>query len=511
MSDAILEVRGITKTFPGVKALDSVDFTLGKGSVHALVGENGAGKSTLMMILGGVYKPDAGEILLEGRPVTFESSHDANGQGISVVYQDLSLVPNLSVAENIFARRQPVRRFNLIDWNTLYGDCERLLKRFGSEAINPRTPVSQLSIAKCQVVEILKAMSIGPKILILDEPTSSLTDVETKELFTNIRRLQQEGISIIYISHHLSEIFEIADTVTVLRDGRRVCDARVEEINEEFLISNMVGRKIGNMYGERDRGARIGGFLFEARGLSRKGKFAGIDLTVREGEIVGIAGLVGAGRTELGRAIFGAEPADAGAMTLGGRPISVRTTKQAIRAGIGYLTEDRKVHGLYLGFDLKSNMVANHLRDFANRFDFLKRRDIEAFAAGNVTAFRIVTPGIHQVVNNLSGGNQQKVLVAAWFGIRPKLLIVDEPTRGVDVGAKSDIYRSLRELAARGVGILLISSDLPEVIGVSDRVYVMREGRIAGELAGAAICEETIIGLATGVLARTNNGKEKSS
>ncbi len=510
MNELILEVRGITKTFPGVKALDSVDFTLRKGSVHALVGENGAGKSTLMMILGGVYRPDSGEILLEGRPASFESSYDANRQGISVVYQELSLVPNLSVAENIYAHRQPVRGFNMIDWNTLQADCEKLLRRFGSESINPRTPVSLLSIAKCQVVEILKAMSVNPKILILDEPTSSLTEVETKELFANIRRLQQEGISIIYISHHLSEIFEIADTVTVLRDGKKVCDAEVSGINEEFLISNMVGRTIGNMYGERSRDEPIGEVLFEARGLTRKGQFADIDLTVRRGEIVGVAGLVGAGRTELGRAIFGAEPAEAGSMELEGRPIAVRNTRQAIQAGIGYLTEDRKAHGLYLGFDLKSNMVANHLKDFVNKLDFLKRRNMDGFAEKNVTDFRIVTPGILQVVNNLSGGNQQKVLVATWFGIQPTFLIVDEPTRGVDVGAKSDIYKSLRQLAAKGVGILLISSDLPEVIGVSDRVYIMREGRIAGELTDADITEEAIIGLATGVQARLSGSKERS-
>ena len=510
MNEPILDVRGITKTFPGVKALDSVDFTLRKGSVHALVGENGAGKSTLMMILGGVYRPDAGEILLEGRPVSFESSYDANRQGISVVFQELSLVPNLSVAENIFAHRQPVGAFNLIRWNSLHEECAKLLKRFGTEGISPRTPVSLLSIAKCQVVEILKAMSVGPKILILDEPTSSLTDVETRELFTNIRRLRDEGISIIYISHHLSEIFEIADAVTVLRDGKKVCDAQVDGIDEDFLITNMVGRVIGNMYGERSREDRIGEVLFEARGLTRKGQFTGIDLKVRRGEIVGLAGLVGAGRTELGRAIFGAEPAESGTMELEGRPIAVRTTRQAIQAGIGYLTEDRKAHGLYLGFDLKSNMVANHLKDFVGKLDFLRRRGMDEFAAKNVSEFRIVTPGILQLVNNLSGGNQQKVLVATWFGIQPKFLIVDEPTRGVDVGAKSDIYRSLRQLAARGVGILLISSDLPEVIGVSDRVYVMREGRLAGELEDIDITEETIIGLAAGLQTADNAAKEKS-
>jgi ABC-type sugar transport system ATPase subunit len=503
VANAILEVRGVTKTFPGVKALDDVTFLLERGTVHALVGENGAGKSTLMLTLGGVYKPDSGSILLEGQPVSFESSSDANRAGISVVYQELSLVPNLSVAENIFARRQPTRALNLIHWDRLYRDTRELLARFGSEHIDPRTPVGELSMARRQVVEILKAMSVGPKILILDEPTSSLTDVEARELFANIRKLKAEGISIIYISHHLSEIFEIADRVTVLRDGRHVCDAEVDQINEQFLVANMVGRKIGNIYGERAAGAQAGEVLFEARDVGRKGNFQGVNLRVHRGEIVGLAGLVGSGRTELGRAIFGAEPADSGEMYLKGRRLAIRSTRQAIQKGIGYLTEDRKSHGLYLDFDIKDNLVANHLRDFCSRGGFLKRGKIEEFAQGSVRDFRIVTPGINQILNNLSGGNQQKVLVSAWFGIRPDLLIVDEPTRGVDVGARSDIYKLLRSFAARGIGILLISSDLPEILGISDRVYVMREGRIAGELSRGEASEENVIGLAAGVLTRT--------
>jgi ABC-type sugar transport system ATPase subunit len=499
VANTILEVRGVSKSFPGVKALDEVTFLLERGTVHALVGENGAGKSTLMLTLGGVYKPDSGQILLEGRPVDFESPGDANQAGISVVYQELSLVPNLSVAENIFAHRQPTRGPNMIHWERLYSDTRELLRRFGTEAIDPRTPVGELSMARRQVVEILKAMSVGPKILILDEPTSSLTDVEARELFANIRKLKAQGISIIYISHHLSEIFEIADRVTVLRDGRHVCDAEVDSINEEFLISNMVGRKIGNIFGERAAGDRIGEVLFEARQLSRRGCFREVSLKVARGEIVGLAGLVGAGRTELGRAIFGAEPAESGQLFLEGRPLAVRSSRQAIRQGIGYLTEDRKSHGLYLDFDVKNNLVSNHLRDFCSRIGSLKPGKIEEFAEGSVRDFRISTPGINQILGNLSGGNQQKVLVSAWFGIRPKFLIVDEPTRGVDVGARSDIYSTLREFARRGIGILLISSDLPEILGLSDRVYVMREGRIAGELSRDQASEQNVIGLATGV------------
>ena len=499
MAEVILEVRNITKTFPGVKALDEVNFTLEKGTVHALVGENGAGKSTLMMILGGVYNQDSGDILLEGTPVRFESAYEANRKGISVVYQELSLVSTLSVAENIFANRQPTRGFNLINWDILHKRTTEILSRFELEDISPRTLAGDLTMAKRQVVEILKAMSVNPRILIFDEPTSSLTDIETKELFQNIRILQNEGISIIYISHHLQEIFEIADTVTILRDGKHVCDADVATIDEDFLISNMVGRQIGNMYGEREPSETVGNTFFEVKNLSRDPDFEDVNFHIRQGEIVGFSGLIGAGRTELGRAVFGAEPADSGSILLDGKELTLRDTKQAIQAGIGYLTEDRKEQGLYLTFDIKSNLVSNHLKEFSSVQGFLKRKQIENFAEKQVKEFNIITPGISQLLNNLSGGNQQKVLVACWFGIGPKILIVDEPTRGVDVGAKSDIYKLLRKLASEGVGIMLISSDLPEIIGISDRVYVMREGKIVGELEKKDATEERIISLAAGI------------
>jgi ABC-type sugar transport system ATPase subunit len=498
MSDTILEVKSLTKTFPGVKALDTVDFTLKEGSIHAIVGENGAGKSTLMMVLGGVYQPDSGEILLKGSPVSFGSSEDANRAGISVVYQELSLVPNLSVAENIFAHRQPIRVLNFINWDLLHKQTKELLNNFGQTAISPKQLVSQLSMAKRQVVEILKAMSVNPKILILDEPTSSLTEVETKELFSNIRRLKEAGISIIYISHHLTEIFEVADTVTVLRDGKHICDAAVKDIDEDFLVSNMVGRTIGHIYGERDPQAAIGETFFEVKGFTKEGQFDGIDFHINKGEIVGFSGLVGAGRTELGRAIFGAEKPDRGYLNLNGKQLHIKNSQQAIHAGIGYMTEDRKGDGLYLDFDVKANLVANHLSDFTAS-GFLKRKSIESFAEDTVKRYRVITPSIGQLLNNLSGGNQQKVLIATWLGTNPKVLIADEPTRGVDVGAKHDIYKVLRALAAGGIGIMLISSDLPEIIGMSDRVYVMRQGCIVGEVEKQNATEERIISLATGV------------
>lgn len=498
MSAYILEAKGIVKTFPGVRALNDVDLKIKKGEVHALVGENGAGKSTLMLTLGGVYKPDEGEILIEGEKVSFESAHDANKKGISIVYQELSLVPNLSVAENIFANRQPVKSLNMIDWKKLNTQAKEMLSLFGIDYINPSTLVKDLSIANQQVVEILKAMSFNPKVLILDEPTSSLTDVEVKQLFKNIRVLKAKGISFIYISHHLHEIFEIADTVTVLRDGEYICDAAVKDIDEDFLVSKMVGRKIENIYGKRAKDAVIGKTLFEVKNISRTGAFENVSFNVRSGEIVGFAGLVGAGRTEVGRAIFGAEPVESGEIYLEGKKLTIRSTKQAIENGIGYMSEDRKTQGLYLKFSIKNNFISNRLKDFSKN-GLISEIQVNQNGDKCIKEFGVVTPGTGQIVGNLSGGNQQKVLLATWFGIKPRVLIVDEPTRGVDVGAKSEIYVLLRELAKTGVGIIMISSDLPEILGVSDRIIVMKEGKIAGELDREEANEENVIAIATGV------------
>ena len=461
--------------------------------------ENGAGKSTLMLTLAGIHKPNEGEIYLDGEKVTFDSPHDAHQKGIGIVFQELSLVPNLSVAENIFAHRQPTTHFNFIDSKRLHEQTRDMLALFDIRDIDPATPVRELSIAKQQVVEILKAMSLNPKVLILDEPTSSLTGIEVKELFKNIDILKKRGISFIYISHHLPEIFEIADTVTVLRDGKYVCNVQVQDINEDFLVTKMVGRAIVNMYGQRNAQAKIGDVLFQADKLSRSGVFKDVTFHVSAGEIVTFAGLVGAGRTEVGRAIFGSEPADSGELYLEGRQLSIKTPQHAIEHGIGYMSEDRKNQGLYLRFDLKTNFVANHLRDFCGPLGFLNEQKIEEYAEQCVKEFGVVTPSIHQDVNNLSGGNQQKVLLGAWFGIQPKLLIVDEPTKGVDVGAKSDIYELLRKLAESGVGILMISSDLSEVLGVSDRILVMQNGRIAAELSREEATEENVIAIASGV------------
>jgi ABC-type sugar transport system ATPase subunit len=346
-------------------------------------------------------------------------------------------------------------------------------------------------------VEILKAMSFNPKVLILDEPTSSLTGTEVKQLFKNIRLLKEKGVAVIYISHHLQELFEVADTVTILRDGVHVFSGPVGETDEEFIITKMVGRKIENIYGRRDEQEKTGAVLFEAKGLCRKGAFRDVSFHINSGEIAGFAGLVGAGRTEVGRAIFGADPPDSGTIVLDGEELHIRNPNQAIARRIGYLSEDRKTQGLYLNFTLAENLVSNRLKDFSAA-GFMNNRQVEENAHEAVRDFRIVTPGINQIVNNLSGGNQQKVLLGIWFGIKPRLLIVDEPTRGVDVGARSEIYELLRKLAKTGIAVMVISSDLPEILGISDRIYVMKDGRISGELSREEATEDKVLTLALG-------------
>ena len=483
-ADLALELRDIVKTFSGVRALDGARFDLRPGEVHALVGENGAGKSTLMNVIAGVHEPDSGQMLLAGRPAHFTSPHHAARHGIGVVFQELSLVPNLSVAENIFACRQPVWALDLIDWRAMHEQTQQLLALFELD-LPPATLVRDLSMAQRQVVEILKALSHNPRVLILDEPTSSLTAVETGLLFAHIRRLRQDGVSFIYISHHLAEIFQIADRVTVMRDGRYVETFDIHAVNEELLVRRMVGRELLNVYGRRT--VPIGPPCFKVRDASRVGHFENISFTVSRGEILGIAGLVGAGRTELGRALCGIEPLDSGEIVLDGVHLHIRSPQQAIRSGLGYMTEDRKDQGLFLRMSIRDNCAAPSLAAFAGRSGWMDDTKIDEFAEACRDRFNIVAPHTQQRVGNLSGGNQQKVLLSMWMGIGPKVLIVDEPTRGVDIGAKSDIYALLRELAAAGVGIIMISSDLQEILGVSDRVLVMRDGRMVAEFAGSDI------------------------
>ncbi|MHC4250237.1 MAG: sugar ABC transporter ATP-binding protein [Planctomycetota bacterium] len=497
-TDVILEVRDLVKTFPGVRALDGACLELRWGEVHALVGENGAGKSTLIHALAGAHAPDSGTILLDGQPVTFPDPHASARAGVGVVFQERSLCPNLSVAENVFADRQPTTGgwLGLVDREALHDRTAELLERFRLE-IDPALEVGRLSAAMQQLVEILKAISLAPRIIVLDEPTSSLTAGETALLFENMRRLKADGMSFIYVSHHLPEVFEIAGRVTVLRDGRHVHTCATDKIDERVLVRRMVGRELADLYGAA--GGEVGDECFSVEGARLGCEVRGVTLSVRKGEIVGLAGLAGAGRTELARGIFGAPPLEAGRIRLEGREVTVRSPREAIAQGIGYLTEDRKEEGLFLDMSVRANCVAANLARFTGARGLVDEEAVTSFAEECVADFAIATPDVERKVLNLSGGNQQKVLLSLWIATEPKFLIVDEPTRGVDVGARCDIYRRLREFAASGVGILMISSDLPEVLGMSDRILVMRGGVIAGEFDAREATEEGIIACAAGV------------
>ena len=496
----LLTIKELTKRFPGVLAVDRVSFSLNKGEILALIGENGAGKSTLTNMLSGVHKPDQGQIMLDSEPLKLSSSHDAIKHGISMVFQELSLVETLSVSENIFANRHPVGKLNNIHWRQLYQDTKDLLERFDIK-INPNQLIKRFSMGQQQILEILKAISTNPKVLILDEPTSSLTEAETNYLFKNMRKLRDEGMSFIYITHKLSEVFEIADRVVVMRDGRYVGSKPVSEVNENDLVAMMVGREIEDQYGQvTDR--LNGDAYFKVKNFSYKKTFRNVCFALKKGEILGFAGLVGAGRTEMAQSIFGIEPKDSGKLFLDGNEIYISKPKEAIKQRIAYLTEDRKDLGLFLGMPVKDNLIAASLATVTSKIGLIKKKLVKQNARQKVKEFSIATPTIHKKILNLSGGNQQKCLVAMWMNILPKVIIFDEPTRGVDVGARAEIYQKLREFAAQGTGIIMISSDLPELIGMCDRILVMHQGTIQGEVLRDDFSEELILSYAAGI-----NGK----
>ena len=504
--DEVLRVENVSKQFPGVKAVDDVSFSLMKGEILALVGENGAGKSTLSQILTGVYKPDAGRIFLEGTPIEFTSPSDAIQHGISMVFQELSLVGGLSVAENLFANRQPEGRLGNIQWGTLYQQTSALLDRFELK-LDPRRLVKYLSMGQQQILEVLKAISTNPKVLILDEPTSALTEAEATFLFSNIRKLQREGMSFIYITHKLSEVFQIADVVMVLRDGKYVGQRDIHQVTESDLVSMMVGREISNLYGSSRQPTEQE--CLRVEGFTRQRHFKDISFHLMRGEIIGFAGLIGAGRTEIGRSMFGIDPHDSGRIFLNGQEIRNSTPLDSIGNGIAYLTEDRKAEGLFLGMTIRENVVAPSLPQFAGRGGFLDAQRIDRFADDVIHTYSIATTSGGKKVNNLSGGNQQKCLIAMWMGIDPQVIIFDEPTRGVDVGARQEIYQKLRDFAAAGTGVIMISSDLPELIGMCDRILVVHHGMITGELRRAEFSEERIMALSAGIEYKPNgNGKE---
>ena len=494
----LLRTEGIRKTFPGVVALDGVDFDLREGEVHVLLGENGAGKSTLIKVLSGTYRPDGGRVLRAGKQVRISGAEEAEKQGIATIHQEFNLVPQLSIAENIFLGRQP-RRFGLVDRKKMEDDAAVLLGRVGVSA-PPRTRVSELGIAGRQMVEIAKALSLRTRVLIMDEPTAVLTSEEVNRLFAIVRRLRSEGVGIVLITHHLEEIPAIGDRVTVLRDGRSVGQVPARTPQDE-LVKLMVGRSIEQQYpraaGEASTADRAAQPLLRVTGLRKQGVFEDIGFEVRAGEVVGIAGLVGAGRTEVVRAVFGADSYDAGRVDVGGRRLPGGDVWASHSAGLGLVPEDRKGQGLLPDASVSDNLGLVTLRE-SSKGGFVDRSGQRKEAARIADRLGVRMAGIDQHVRTLSGGNQQKVVIGKWLLAKSRVLILDEPTRGIDVGAKVEIYQLINELTASGHAVLMISSDLPEVLGMSDRILVMSQGRIAGELTAREASQDAVMALAVG-------------
>ena len=490
----LLEMRGVSKSFPGVQALRAVDLELRAGEVLAVLGENGAGKSTLIKILGGAHRPDSGVIHVAGQPVQIQNPVDAQRAGISIIYQEFNLIPALSARENIFLGRERTR-FGLVRKEEEFRQARALFARLGVE-INPEAPCRELSVAQQQLVEIAKALSLEARLLVLDEPSATLTPPEVARLFAIIRHLRTQGLGVIYISHRLEEIFALADRVLVLRDGQLVGTRPIGAVNRDELIEMMVGRRLEQEFPQRVR--RPGSDRLVVRKLCRGRKVRDISFTIRRGEVLGLTGLVGAGRTEVARCLFGADRADSGAIELDGQPLTLRHPRQAIRAGLALLTEDRKGQGLVLGQSVRENFGLPNLGRFS-RLGVVREPAERGAFAGYVDSLRIRIPHQEQLARNLSGGNQQKVVLAKWLERHCEVVMFDEPTRGIDVGAKFEVYQLINELAAQGKAILMISSELPEVLGLSDRILVMHAGRIVGEISDMAhATQEDIMQLAVG-------------
>jgi ABC-type sugar transport system ATPase subunit len=500
----VLSMRGIKKAFPGVQALDGVNFEVNKGEVMALVGENGAGKSTLIKILAGAQKPDEGEIYINGEQVKISEPRDAQNLGVSVIYQELNLAEQVSVAENIFVGREFRNRLGLINYPIMYKRTREVLSSLHID-LDPSVQVRRLSIARKQMVEIAKTLSLDAQIIVMDEPTSSLPTSttnpneknEVEVLLDLIQKLRDRGKAIVYISHRMNEIFRIADRITVLRDGRLVGVRKASETNPDEVVAMMVGRNLEDMYGRPDD-KKPGEVVLEVKNLKQSDRLHDLSFHVRSGEILGVAGLIGAGRTEMALSIFGVGRRDGGEILVLNKKVKIQTPYDAIRAGIGYLPEDRKLQGLFLKMAIRTNMTAA-CGERISQNGFLQRKKEKELSSYFVKQLNIRTPSIEQRAQNLSGGNQQKVVLSKWLAVQPKALLLDEPTRGIDVGAKVEIYMLMRELAKQGMAVVMISSELPEVLGMSDRIIVMREGRLVGELSREDATEERVMSLATGV------------
>ena len=496
----LLHMAGIAKSFPGVQALSGVDLTVGRGEVHALLGENGAGKSTLLKILAGAQQPDAGRITFDGAEVRLANPHAAQQLGIVTIYQEFNLIPTLSIAENVFIGRLPVR-LGRVDGGELQRRTRSLIEEVGL-AVDPRRLVSDLSVAEQQMVEIARALSMSAKLVVMDEPTSALSDKEVQRLFAIVAGLKARGISVVFVTHRLEEVLRICDRATVLRDGTLVGGAAIADLDVARIIRMMVGREVERLFAHRE-GAGSAAPALTVRGIARGRDLRdphavvlhGIDLEVRQGEILGLAGLVGAGRTELARAIFGADPIQSGSVLIEGQEVTIRSPIEAIRAGIGLVPEDRKQQALFLALAIRNNLSAACMDRLCGAFGLLRRWAEDELVESFRRKLGIRMASADQAVGNLSGGNQQKVVLARWLALQPKVLIVDEPTRGIDVAAKAEVHALLYELAGAGIAILAISSELPEILTISDRIVTMREGRVTGEVMRAEASEERLMQL----------------
>ena len=498
MAEPMLTIHGVTKHFGAVKALTDVDFTLERGEVHALCGENGAGKSTLMNIIAGVLQPTEGEIRVDGKAVRISSPAAAQSLGIGLVHQEIALCPDATVAENMFMAATNRRRAPVMNYRALERDAQAVMNRLA--AIDVRRKVADLPISSQQLVEIAKALTLDCRVLILDEPTAALTETEAQQLFSIIRDLKSNGISIIYISHRMAEIFSLCDRVTVFRDGRYVCTDRIADVTPDDVVRRMVGREITQLYPDKlGAGETSGEIILEVDGISDGVRFHDVSFGLRKGEILGIGGLIGSGRTEIAEGICGLRPRTAGTVRLQGDVRPIRAYSDAVKAGIVYLSEDRKGSGVFLEMSIAQNISVLDLKALTNSVGLLNGRAEAALADDFARRLAVRMSGIEAPVKSLSGGNQQKVAIAKQLAVKPKVILMDEPTRGIDVGAKAEIHRLLRELASAGIGIIVISSEMPELLGLSDRLLVVREGRIAGKLGADEMSEEAVIRLASGM------------
>ncbi|MBB4095545.1 sugar ABC transporter ATP-binding protein [Brucella pecoris] len=498
MAEPVLTIHGVSKHFGAVKALTHVDFTLERGEVHALCGENGAGKSTLMSIIAGVLQPTEGEIRIDGKTVHIASPAVAQSLGIGLVHQEIALCPDATVAENMFMAATNRRRSPFMNYRALERDAQIVMNRLA--AIDVRQKVADLPISSQQLVEIAKALTLDCRVLILDEPTAVLTETEALQLFSIIRDLKANGISIIYISHRMAEIFSLCDRVTVFRDGRYVCTDCIAEITPDDVVRRMVGREITQLYPDKlGPHEAAGEVILEVDGITDGVRFRDVSFAVRKGEILGIGGLIGSGRTEIAEGICGLRPRTAGTVRLHGKTQKTHSYSDAVKAGIVYLSEDRKGSGVFLEMSIAQNISVLDLKSLTNATGLLNGRAEATLAEDFAKRLSVRMGGIEAPVKSLSGGNQQKVAIAKQLAVKPKVILMDEPTRGIDVGAKAEIHRLLRELARSGIGIIVISSEMPELLGLSDRLLVVREGHIAGELSAAAMSEEAVIRLASGV------------